>query len=321
MNIYLTDEEKITWRGLARKTHGTRDPDWRWTVARKHAFDKGMVNQAYDPLTLQLMKYYRAWEAIRKKQVPNSQYQDFLDRYEDFGIAHQLAGNDDAFRWLLQALILSSVPMATLALRFNLSQYQVELFRDIFFDVENRLTAEDYIKYRVIDPFAGSDRHGPTCRVVWGLIGYCRGEETLRAFMDQAIAMTAERRALLDEQLGTILLQNAVAIGINPKAYGERGDMGLIAYNNYRQTGISERSMSKNPLGDGMRETAEQMVETISSVTSEPSLTSARSYAMLSGHEPRVRDMMEASLQERGLGVKTEPQETPAAAPAEGAKS
>jgi hypothetical protein len=103
--------------------------------------------------------------------------------------AHRLYQADSPIRWELEARILAGQSDVEIAVSLAIPPAVVAVFEQSFFDVRDRLSAGDYILFRVVgyNPVAGFQEGD--LRTLWAYFGYAAGPQ----FLELVMAVSQDR--------------------------------------------------------------------------------------------------------------------------------
>ncbi len=171
---------------------------WRWERAGSVASGMSSLSRKRDDDWIRRAANYRR---LAKKSAKRIERHILIERHPEIHYAHMLyLGRDDegkqATPYMIEARTLARQNRDAIAQLVAVRPEIVEAYSKLFFDVEERLDATDYIYQAVMGP--GINRGSLRMRqfdVIWKLAGYCGGPHMLdavRAIMPSNWADTAD---------------------------------------------------------------------------------------------------------------------------------
>lgn len=188
-----------------------RRPDWRWQRAVLLRQEKRNARRRYDDefvaAALRFQKAQAAW------QGPYAHIQ-LAERWPHLYQAWNVERHGNArVRHELQARLLSQQPLEDVAARLSLTVDDVRWYRQIFFQVEDRLKATGYIVHVVFGENFIRMREGDYA-TLWKFFGYFMGPLVLDTIVNRVNGATRPRdvsgvQTLLSDDLRQVILMQA----------------------------------------------------------------------------------------------------------------
>lgn len=157
------------------------NPTWRWDYVT------ALVDENRSPSRDESERVFRNGYRYFKRFKTSTRV-DLYSLKKDYPIlfaAHSLFLNPNSERWLIEAGLLTDLPELSLADYVAQPLAVVEMYRDMFFDVKDKLNSRGFILNRVLMPAYRRGVHEADKDLMFKTFAYCFGWDMFVEFIDK----------------------------------------------------------------------------------------------------------------------------------------
>lgn len=150
----------------------------------------------------------RGFHFLRRYKAPAPLVSKLVlrDEYPELYWAYGLYENPKSERWIIEAGLLTDVPLPELAEYVAKPLGVVQTYERMFYDVRDRLGSRGYILNRVLMPSYSRGMHSRDFDLMFKTLAYCAGWSIFKEFIDSGV-LTDDSRSFLESGRNDRLLK------------------------------------------------------------------------------------------------------------------